>query len=385
MSFIKLFVPALAAVFSAASLVGACSSDSTLTPPDGDAGVESGPTGCPAGFDSCSGTCFNLRKDVDNCGKCGVSCKDGNVCVQGACAVACGGGTTKCGTTCIDTKADAENCGGCGGKCASGQVCSGGKCATTCQQPYSLCGGDAGGGGAVHCADLQANDNDCGQCGNACASGYVCRLGKCTSTCGPNLSKCPVDGGDQCVDTTNDPNNCGACGQQCKSNETCVAQDGGPSKCELGCGPGTTACGQNCVDLTIDPNNCGKCGASCGGGTCYNSKCCSGTNIYCNGSCIDNQTDPNNCGGCAIKCLATPDAGPTCTAGTCACAKPTQGSCAGDLCTAQMSTPLKQGCDPAGCVTKVCNNDSFCCSTNWDSFCMSEVDTYCAPLKCMCP
>lgn len=386
MSNLKFIVGAVTAIASASVLVAACSTESATTQTT-DASVEAGFLGCPPPFDTCNGQCFNLKKDVDNCSKCGAACKDGLVCVQGACAVACGGGTTKCGTTCVDTKVDTENCGGCGGKCAAGQVCSGGKCAPTCAQGYSVCGGDAGGTGPLRCADLQTNDTDCGQCSNACGAGYICRMGKCTSTCGPNLSKCPVDGGDQCVDSTNDPNNCGACGNKCKSNEYCAPQDGGLSKCALGCGPGSTACGQVCADTTIDPKNCGGCGISCNGGTCFNSKCCAGNTIYCGGSCINNQTDPNNCGSCSTKCATLSDGGaPTCNSGKCACATPSQGACVGSLCVAQMmSTPLTQGCDPAGCVTKVCAADSFCCSTNWDGACVNEVDTYCSPLKCQCP
>ena len=384
MSFVKVALPALAALASSAALVAACSSDATTTAPQVDASVEAGPVGCPPGFTSCNGACFNVNKDPDNCGKCGAACKAGEVCSAGVCAPTCGGGTTKCGSTCIDTKVDVENCGACAGKCAPGELCSGGKCATTCQAPYATCGGADGGGGTAYCADLQSSDTDCGQCGNACASGYVCRMGKCTSTCGANLSKCPVDGGDRCVDTTNDPANCGACGTACKGNESCVPQDAGPSKCQLGCGPGTTACGQVCADLQLDPVNCGGCGVPCNG-TCYGGHCCPGNQIYCGGKCIDDQTDPNNCGGCAIACVATPDAGPTCTAGQCACAVPAQGACPGDLCAAQAATPYSNGCDPSGCVDKVCTNDSFCCSVNWDSVCVGEVDTYCSPLKCVCP
>jgi hypothetical protein len=33
-------------------------------------------------------------------------------------------------------------------------------------------------------------------------------------------------------------------------------------------------------------------------------------------------------------------------------------------------------------VTKVCNADSFCCNTYWDTACVSEVATYCAPYSC---
>lgn len=36
---------------------------------------------------------------------------------------------------------------------------------------------------------------------------------------------------------------------------------------------------------------------------------------------------------------------------------------------------LTSGC--SACVTQVCANDSYCCSFDWDIFCVDEVDLYC--------
>lgn len=49
------------------------------------------------------------------------------------------------------------------------------------------------------------------------------------------------------------------------------------------------------------------------------------------------------------------------------------GSCGHDACTA--GDPLDPSC--GGCESTVCTNDSYCCSTAWDSACVSEVDQYC--------
>jgi len=41
---------------------------------------------------------------------------------------------------------------------------------------------------------------------------------------------------------------------------------------------------------------------------------------------------------------------------------------------------LENACDP--CVARVCEADSFCCSTSWDSLCRSEVRTVCNQAQC---
>jgi hypothetical protein len=47
------------------------------------------------------------------------------------------------------------------------------------------------------------------------------------------------------------------------------------------------------------------------------------------------------------------------------------GSCAHSLCTTGVK--LTAGCDPNGVVTTICNADSFCCNSSWDSYCVNEV------------
>ena len=148
------------------------------------------------------------------------------------------------------------------------------------------------------------------------------------STC--NFTVC----GNLCVDTTQDDQNCGQCNNPCPSGSSCTN-----STCQ--CSGGMTLCTNGCYDLTSDSNNCGKCGNVCtGGATCMNSVC---------------QAQ---------------------TSGT-----PPQGNCTHDLCTAFLGA-LNPGCDPKGCVTSVCNSDSFCCDTEWDDICVSEVATYCSPYSC---
>jgi hypothetical protein len=142
-----------------------------------------------------------------------------------------------------------------------------------------------------------------------------------------------------------------------------------------------TVCGNLCVDTTQDDSNCGQCNNVCPtGSSCTNSQCaCTGGTTLCSTSCVDTMTDNNNCGSCNHVCATST----TCTSGTCQAqtSSPPQGTCAHDLCTAS-SGPLAMGCDPTGCVTNVCTNDSYCCDTDWDSLCTSEVATYCPPYSC---
>ena len=48
-------------------------------------------------------------------------------------------------------------------------------------------------------------------------------------------------------------------------------------------------------------------------------------------------------------------------------------TCAHPICST--GSQLASGCDP--CATKICASDSYCCSTAWDSVCVSEVGSIC--------
>jgi hypothetical protein len=143
-----------------------------------------------------------------------------------------------------------------------------------------------------------------------------------------------------------------------------------------------TICGNLCVDTTQDDSNCGQCNNACPtGATCTSSQCvCTGGMTLCSASCVDTTSDNNNCGTCNHVCASNT----TCMSSTCqaqASGTPPQGNCVHDLCTPDIGA-LTMGCDPKGCVTSVCSNDSYCCDTEWDSICTGEVATYCPPYTC---
>jgi hypothetical protein len=160
----------------------------------------------------CGGQCADLKTDNANCGKCGTQCPMGASCVQGSCQ--CMSGTTRCGNACVDVKVDNMNCGKCGQTCGgpdAGAImgggswqCTNGSCAIVCPQPKIECSGA--------CVDTKSDNDNCGMCGNACASmteqcvqGLCCKVGE--SVCNG-----------ACVNLQTDPMNCGMCGKQCSGN-----------------------------------------------------------------------------------------------------------------------------------------------------------------------
>jgi len=107
------------------------------------------------------------------------------------------------------------------------------------------------------CVDIGTDEDNCGLCGNACPSGFLCVFGVCLLSCQTELTNCAGT----CVDTTKDEDNCGSCGNACGSDELCVA-----STCEPFGYPAP-------VERT-------------GQTTCYNS---SGTVISCTGTGQDGE------------------------------------------------------------------------------------------------
>ncbi len=86
--------------------------------------------------------------------------------------VGCDLGEVLCSMECVRIDSDPRHCGGCDMPCAMRDVCSGGACVRVCRAPEEICDG--------RCFDPSvSNDPDnCGSCGNRCASG-LCTLGSC--------------------------------------------------------------------------------------------------------------------------------------------------------------------------------------------------------------
>ena len=101
-------------------------------------------------------------------------------------AIGCGGGHDKCavdqmtcGGACVDLGTDNNNCGACGSACASGQVCGNGTCAANCPTDQLECNGS--------CSDPTSDPANCGGCGSACPDGDVCVESQCQVPCDPTM------------------------------------------------------------------------------------------------------------------------------------------------------------------------------------------------------
>ena len=194
-----------------------------------------------------------------------------------------------------------------------------------------------GSGDAGTCANPPASDGTPCDDGNPNTVNDVCTGGVCVGSCPAGSTLC----GSLCVDENTDRNNCGACGNVCASGTACTN-----GSCQSGCPGGTTPCGGVCVNENTDPQNCGACGnvctsgTTCTGGSCQ-SGCPAGTAL-CNGTCVNESTDPNNCGSCGTVCPA----GSTCAGGSCI-TNQVAGSC---LPTSSLAV-LTQGTAPAATAT----------------------------------
>ena len=301
-------------------------------------------TECPAPWATCSadGLCAtDTRRDVQNCGACGVACVQPKshhataVCANGKCAFACDELSADCNHKDFDgcevfTGDDPDNCGGCGNACKTGdggadarEICWKGACG--CPNGFTACGKE--------CKNLESDSLNCGSCGKKCVpppsndpewtcgpniqppdTTWGCATGKCKLTCKALFGDCNANlCSDGCeVDERTDPLNCGACGHKCDAGQGCV--DG-----TCICPPGTTRCGNACVDLNVDPDHCGSCDNGCpgasddtanGGPTCAGGRCgylCYAGFADCNhrlndGCEVNIGSDPLHCGSCSTQC-----------------------------------------------------------------------------------
>jgi hypothetical protein len=188
---------------------------------------------CEEGLTDCDGVCVDLATDLAHCGACGAVCESGLVavnCIAGVCSqVSCPAAIpTYCGElgendpnyvdSCVDTSSDPNNCGACGNVCASGE-CEAGVClqAEGCEAGLTDCGGV--------CVDLATDLDNCGACGEVCESslvGVACLAGECVRTsCPAALTHCGDDANlpveEHCFDLATNPRHCGACFNDCGS------------------------------------------------------------------------------------------------------------------------------------------------------------------------
>jgi hypothetical protein len=128
-----------------------------------------------------------------------------------------------------------------------------------------------------------------------------------------------------------------------------------------------TTCTPSCTGKACGSDGCGgSCGTCSGGTSCNSSGQCVTTT--CTPSCSGKQCGDDGCGGSCGSCASGQTCGSNgqCTGGG-------GGSCAHPICS--QGGALKASCDP--CATKLCAQDSYCCSTSWDDICVGEVNSIC--------
>lgn len=225
-------------------------------------------------------TCSQLGKTCgswnNGCGgnvSCG-SCSSGQICSNGNCVASCTPATcTSLGYNCGTAS---NGCGGtlnCG-TCPSGQTCQSNKCITstpTCTNDCSPSGTkQCSGNGYQFCGNFDSDS--CYEWGPAtdCGTAKYCSRGSCI-ICYPKAN-CNKNSADACeVDLNTNSNNCGSCGNVCASGYICKY-----GKCIAGCVSNANVClGKNCgvfANGTCGNISCGTCqtGQICSNGTCIN-------------------------------------------------------------------------------------------------------------------
>src|SRR4051794_34700700 len=63
--------------------------------------ADGGADACTGSKVQCVDSCVDTTTDPHNCGACGNTCPQGQLCSTGTCDFTCNGGTTQCGSLCV--------------------------------------------------------------------------------------------------------------------------------------------------------------------------------------------------------------------------------------------------------------------------------------------
>ena len=159
---------------------------------------------CLYGYADCNdnpddGCEVSLGNDSENCSVCGNKCQKPNnadkvFCNQFLCDFSCPNNLNKCDDGCFNFNTDPIHCGNCETKCkvfdsgnSSENICQNGQC-IPCKDNQTVCFDK-------YCADLQSDNNNCGECGYKCGNDQTCIDGMCI------VESCPTGKAEISVNT----------------------------------------------------------------------------------------------------------------------------------------------------------------------------------------
>ena len=304
--------------------------------------------------------------------------------------------------------------------CGEGSVCNGGQCegpSTDCELAcagkecgkFADCECNACPQGAYCCLDTCCSDDNLCEKGE-CVAGPFCGDGTCDDS--ETTCSCQADCGTECGDKCCSPGeeceadcgcaepgstvvtekSCGNCGlwqDKCSENgewtqdvcleggvcgagETDICEKCGTKSCTAECAWGQCTNQGDCSPGETDI--CEKCGtrsctAECSWGTCQNQGCAPEAIESCGVNGTKTCNESCDWGDCVE---ASPCGNGVCTNETCDTCPDDCGPCTGDCCEPQQDSPW---CDDKSVWECVCKEDTFCCETNWDDICVTEVDS----------
>lgn len=221
---------------------------------------EGGECICEQDEAECDGTCVDLDSNRDHCGECDTACDDNEVCDDGECTEGCSDDEALCDGMCVDTDTDTDHCGECDSACSTDDdtataECDEGACVIECDDENETYCTDA-------CTDTDTDEDHCGECGSECSTdidGAIaqCIDGECEISCEDDAHTLCED--EQiCANLDNDEDHCGECGNECGDtqvcfNETCEGP-GGSCEGDGDCLPNQQCCDDECIAMNQQCN-----------------------------------------------------------------------------------------------------------------------------------
>ncbi len=240
-------------------------------------------------------------------------------CTAFACVIAsCNAGYSNCDSNASNGcelqtgGSDVNNCGGCGTVCNlthATAACTLGTCTVgTCNAGFGDCNAAAADGCELNTAGSDVNN--CGGCGTVCSAPHAtaaCAVGACVvGTCNAGFGDCNATASDGCeLATDADDHNCGACGNVCGSTTyctggSCVAKKANSVACTASSQCSSGSCDTDHLCGVPNGKSCAGVGAAiCRGGACSVSNVCMDTGgCLVDGDCTSSQfcdTSANKC------------------------------------------------------------------------------------------